>query len=190
MSRDLYEQFPYIVTDDIVIRKMADSDLDALFEICSNDNVYRYTPDFLHTQSKTKLKTAIKNLGERDFTKKRWIIAGICLPDAPNYVVGTAEMFEFNKDVNMVEIGYRINETYWGQGIASRAVHAMVEFLFDEIGVNRIQAFVLPKNVNSQKVLLKNSFTKEGLIRQAHNWKGKGIVDLELYSLLKSDVIV
>lgn len=187
MSKSLYDEFPHIVTDELILRKMTEADLDALFEICCNDRVYEYCPQFLYTKSKPTLKTAIHNLGQRDFEKKRWIIAGICLSDKPEKIVGTAEMFDYDSEVNKITIGYKINESFWGQGIATKAVAAMIHYLFHCVGVNRVQAFVMPENTQSQKVLLKNGFTKEGLIRQGYVWKGKGAVDLLLFSLLKSE---
>ncbi len=58
----------------------------------------------------------------------------------------------------------------------------------EEVNVNRIQAEVMPLNEPSKKVLLKNGFSKEGLLRQASLWSGKGgVVDLEIYGLLKGD---
>lgn len=45
----------------------------------------------------------------------------------------------------------------------------------------------MPANEASKKVLLKNGFIKEGLLRQAVLWSGKGVVDLEIYSILKED---
>ena len=69
-----------------------------------------------------------------------------------------------------------------------KVVHAMTDYLFGEIGVNRIQATLLPENVRSKRVLQKTGFQKEGLLRQVSFWKGRGIVDLEVYSLLRSDI--
>ena len=87
----------------------------------------------------------------------------------------------------MVTIGYFLSESYWGNGIASEALKTIIKFLFEKVNVNRIQAEVMPENEVSKKVLLKNGFTKEGLLRQANLWSGKGIVDLEIYSILKGD---
>lgn len=188
MSSKLFERFPHIVSDDIIIRKMTEADVDGFFEISNNENVYKYTPESLYRKSKTALSNAIKNLGERDFIKKKWIIAGVYLPRDPDKMVGTAEIFDYNKKVNMVEIGYRINESYWRQGVATAVIHALTNYLFDEIGINRIQATVMPNNLYSARALLKNGFTNEGTSRQANYWTGKGVVDLEMYSLLKSDV--
>ncbi len=188
MSRDLYEQFPYIETEDIIIRKMKKSDTDSLFAVCSNKDVFKYIPEFLYAEDRELLKVAIWKLGEYDFAERRWIIAGVCLPENPERVIGTAEMFEYDEDVNSVEIGYRLGEEFWGQGIAVKVVHAMTDYLFGEIGVNRIQATLLPENVRSKRVLQKSGFQKEGLLRQVSFWKGRGIVDLEIYSLLRSDI--
>jgi len=188
--KNLFAEFPRITNGDVIIRKMIDSDLDSLFDICSNDNVYKYSPTFLYTKSQTTLKNAIEHLGGRDFEKKKHIIAGICLPDNSEKIVGTAEMFDYEKKVNMITIGYKINENFWGRCIATKTVSAMVDYLFNQIGMNRIQAFVMPENIKSQNVLMKNGFLKEGIIRQGHVWKGKGVVDLVLFSLLRSDYIV
>jgi len=48
-----------------------------------------------------------------DFEKKRYIIAGVFLLEQPERVIGMAEIFGYDKTVNMVEIGYRINESCW-----------------------------------------------------------------------------
>lgn len=187
MSRNLWEQFPDIRTRDIIIRKMTEADIDAFMEICGSENVYRYTPDFMFTKNRKTAANNISQLGGRDFEKKRYIIAGVFLPDQPDKVIGTAEIFGYDKTVNMVEIGYRINESYWHRGVATKVIHALVTYLFDGIGINRIQATVMPENTYSAKALLKNGFQREGLIRQGSFWKGQGLVDLEMYSLLKEE---
>ncbi|MET3196689.1 RimJ/RimL family protein N-acetyltransferase [Bacillus sp. OAE603] len=87
----------------------------------------------------------------------------------------------------MVTIGYYLAEEYWGCGIATEAVSVLLAFLFNEGNVNRIQAEVMPQNELSKKVLQKNGFLKEGTLRQATIWSGKGIVDLEIYSILKEE---
>jgi len=121
------------------------------------------------------------------FIKGKEIFLGISLNSEPNSIVGVAEMFDYSQDVNMITIGYRLNDRFWGKGIATKTVKAMTDYLFIDIGINRIQAFVMPENVKSQNVLLRNYFMKEGTIRQGHIWKGKGLVDLILFSRLRSD---
>lgn len=186
LSKNPYEKFPHIVTEELTLRKIEASDLDSLFDIYSNEKLFQYSPVML----KKNKDTVANMIGhfERDFHKGKEIFLGICLNSEPKKFVGVAEMFDYSREVNMITIGYRLNDSYWGKGIAAKTVKAVTEYLFKEIGINRVQAFVMPENVKSQKVLQRNGFVEEGTIRQGHVWKGHGVIDLILYSLLKSEV--
>ena len=63
-------------------------------------------------------------------------------------------------------IGYSMDESNIGKGIASEAVHLVKIFGFEHVQLNRIEAYVSPKNHGSIKVLEKNGFTQEGLLRK------------------------
>lgn len=95
---ELFDVFPYLENDRVIIRKMELNDVAALAEISSNDNVYKFLPPFLYKKSNKALETAIKNLGGRDFEKKKHIIAGVYLKENPNRLVGLAEMFDYKKE--------------------------------------------------------------------------------------------
>lgn len=60
---ELYEQFPYMFNEKIIIIKMTEGDVDNLSEITNNDNVYKYVPLFLYKKSRGNLLAAIMNLG-------------------------------------------------------------------------------------------------------------------------------
>lgn len=137
-------------------------------------------------------KETVKNMighFERDFLKKSRIKWGIFAVQEPDKLLGIIEACDWNRKVNSVTVGYFLAERHYGKGIATEALRALTRYLFDEVLVNRIQAEVMPQNEASKKVLLKNGFRKEGLLRQASLWSGKGIVDLEIYGILKEDLI-
>ncbi|WP_028042550.1 GNAT family N-acetyltransferase [Candidatus Stoquefichus massiliensis] len=181
----LFEIFPYLENDKVIIKKMELNDVEALSEISNNDNVYRFIPPFLYKKSNKVLETAIKNLGERDFEKKKQIIAGIYLKDNPNRLVGLAEMFDYKKRENRITIGYRVNEDYWNKRIASNTLKLMVEYLVNEIGITTLNAFVMPENLHSSKILLNNGFVKEDYTLQEKNWGGQEIVSVDVYTYRK-----
>ena len=185
MKKSPYDQFPNIITDEITLRKIILSDLDSLFEIYSNEKLFLHSPVML----KKNKDTVANMIGhfERDYNKKKVIFLGISVNSDPENIVGVAEIFDYNREVNMITIGYRINDRFWGRGIATKTVKAMVEYLFNDIGINRIQAFVMPENTKSLNVLRRNNFVEEGTVRQGYVWKGKGVVDLVLFSMIKSD---
>mgnify|MGYP000952631903 CR=1 FL=1 len=181
---ELFSTFPYLKNDKIIIRKMTESDVEALAEISNNENVYKYIPPFLYKKSNNFLLSAIRNIGGRDFEKNKMIIAGIYVNENPNRLVGLAEMFDYKKRANTITIGYRINEVFWNQGIATNAVELMIEYLSKEIGINSIQAFVMSNNKYSGKVLLKNGFQKEDYVMQEKNWGGQEVVDVDVYTYI------
>ena len=185
MSKNLYDRFPHIITEEITLRKIIPSDIDSLYEIYSNERLFVHSPNML----KKNKDTVANMIGhfERDFNKQKMIYLGITTNDNPDFIVGVAEMFDYIRDVNMITIGYRLNDRYWGKGIATKTVKAMTDYLFNDIGINRVNAFVMPENIKSLDVLRRNRFVEEGTIRQGFVWKGKGVVDLTIFSMLKSD---
>ena len=179
---ELFNTFPFLESKKLLVRKMVESDLDALAEITENENIYRYIPSFLYKKSKGNLLAAIRNLGGRDFDKKKWIIAGVYLHSDPNKLVGLAEMFDYKKRIGQIAIGYRINESYWHQGIATEIVSLLVEYLSASVKIPIIKAYVMPENVHSSKALINNGFKKDEIMTEGKNWGGQDTVNLEVYT--------
>ncbi|MEN6594468.1 MAG: GNAT family protein [Clostridiaceae bacterium] len=182
-----FTQLPLIESETLTLRRIVESDLDALYEIYRNDNVFAFIPGGVK-KSKETVRNMIGHF-ERDFRNKKTATLGICLAEKPDELIGTAEIFDFDPKVNMATIGYRLNEAYWGRGIATQTVRALTNYLFSTVGLNRIAAYVMPQNVASQRVLEKNGFVREGLLRQANFWTGKGVVDLVVFSRLRADTL-
>ncbi|MEH7107843.1 GNAT family N-acetyltransferase [Bacillus sp. JJ1764] len=179
----IFQEMPTLSSESLTLKKITEQDLDAVFSIYDNERIF----DFCGIIPKHNKETVRKMIGhfERDFLKRTRVKWGIF---QQHELVGIIEALDFNQKVNMVTVGYLVNESYWGKGIATEAVRVLIQFLFEKADINRIQAEVMPQNENSKRVLLKNGFSKEGLLRQATLWSGKGIVDIELYGLLKADI--
>ncbi|MBL4937693.1 GNAT family N-acetyltransferase [Clostridium sp. YIM B02515] len=181
----LFDSFPVLESENIVLKKIEEIDLEELFSIYSNDNVFKYC-GIIPKKNKETVKNMIEHF-ERDYNKKSRIKWGIYYKQDNMKLVGIIEVFDINQKINMVTIGYFLAEAYWKKGIATESLKILVRYLFENVGVNRIQAEVMPDNNESKKVLIKNGFIKEGALRQASLWSGKGVVDLEVYGLLYQD---
>lgn len=59
-------------------------------------------------------------------------------------------------------VGYLVDEEHTGQGVATAALHHLVDYAFTELRLHRLQASVLPNNIGSQKVLTKVGFNHFG----------------------------
>ncbi len=183
----VFDQFPILKSDEFVLKKIEDHHLDEVFEIYDNDIVFEYC-GIIPKHNKDTVKNMIGHF-ERDYNKRLRVKWGIFYNSQPDRLLGIIEALDFNQKVNVVTIGYFLTESHWGKGIATEALKILLNFLFMDVNVNRIQAEVMPLNENSKKVLLKNGFIKEGMLRQATLWSGKGIVDIEIYSILREDYI-
>ena len=181
----VFGQFPILKSDTLTLKKVEEHHLDEIYDIYSNDTIFEYC-GIIPKHNKATVKSMIGHF-ERDFNKRSRIKWGIFTNEDCERVVGIMEAFDFNQKVNMATIGYFLAESQWGQGIAAEATRIVVKFLFEDVDVNRIQAEVMPANERSKRVLLKNGFIKEGTLRQASLWSGKGIVDLEIYGRLQRE---
>lgn len=181
----VFKEFPVLESKNLVLKKIEDVNSQEVYEIYNNDKIF----EFCGIIPKHNIQTVINMIShfERDYNKKSRVKWGIFQKNVNNKLVGIIEAMDFNQKVDMVTIGYFLAQPNWGKGIASEAVSKLIEFLFEKVNVNRIQAEVMPANEISKKVLLKNGFVKEGLLRQAALWSGKGIVDLEIYGVLKEE---
>ena len=180
----IFNEFPILKSDRLIMKKIEEKGLEGVFAIYHNERVFEYC-GIIPKHNKDTVRKMISHF-ERDYIKRTRIKWGIFLNDE---LAGIIEGFDFNQKVNMCTIGYFLAESYWGKGIATEAVNVLLAFLYNEGNVNRVQAEVMPQNESSKKVLLKNGFMYEGTLRQATLWSGKGIVDLEIYSILREEYI-
>ena len=63
-------------------------------------------------------------------------------------------------------LGYGIDIDHGGRGYATQAVKLATRVAFEDLGLHRVQAAVVPENVASARVLLKVGFREEGLARR------------------------
>lgn len=81
-------------------------------------------------------------------------------------------------------MGYELASTYWGQGIMTEALQAILQFGFEEIDLRFVAAEVMLDNIASGKLLEKLGFQSQGVLKQHGFWKGQHH-DLEQFALTK-----
>ena len=64
------------------------------------------------------------------------------------------------------EIGFFVDEHYWGKGIASAALEQLEEFITSNLRISRIEIRMAKENKASQKIAIKSGYKKEGVLRQ------------------------
>ena len=102
--------------------------------------------------------------------------------------IGSLSAMHVNEAVESAELGWCIGAQWWGQGIMPEAGAAVIAYLFDEVGLNRVAARHDIRNPKSGRVMQKLGMTREGVLRQAGKCNA-GLVDEVVYSILKSEYL-
>lgn len=85
------------------------------------------------------------------------------------------------------ELAYFIDEAYQGKGIVSRAVAEVITYCFDALNYNKLYICTHPENFGSQRVAVKNGFTKEGILKEEFKNANGELEDVVYFGLLRSE---
>ena len=175
-----------IETKCLLLRPFLESDAQAMYDNWASrpDNLLHVTWDAHESPEVTQQSIArwVENYQNMDFYK--W---GICLKENPEQVIGDISVVNRDEKINSCEVGYILGEDYWGQGLMTEALKAVLTFLLQEAGFNRVSAEFVTINPASGRVMEKAGMSYEGTLRQAKFHKGQ-VKDYSIYSILQSDL--
>ena len=81
-------------------------------------------------------------------------------------IIGTHQIHWINRTVS---IGYWLGEGYQGKGIMTKACKAVIQYLFEECGLHRIEIRAAVDNQKSRRIAERLSFSLEGILRQCES---------------------
>lgn len=170
-------------TERLVLKKMEVSDSSSLFKIWSDSEVTR----FMNIYSLTDESQAIEIIEMLDglYQEDKAIRYSIIQSES-NQIIGSCGYNSLDFENLKAEIGYDLGKEYWGNGFASEAIPALLDYAFNTLNLNRIEAKVEPENSNSIRLLEKLHFQFEGTLRKSEKSKDT-FIDLNMYSKLKTD---
>ena len=87
---------------------------------------------------------------------------------------------------NRTDIGYWLDESHQGKGIMTRACEALVDHVFEELNLNRVEIEAAVENVRSRAIPERLGFTLEGIRRKAEHLYGR-YVDLAVYGMVANE---
>ena len=176
----------YIETKRLILRPFKAEDAPAMYKNwASDEEVTRFLMWPAHTElavSEYVLQEWIQNYSQKDYYQ--WAIVFKEFSDEP---IGSISVVKaIDETIRAAHIGYCIGKPWWHKGITSEALKTIMDYLFDEIGVNRIEARHDPRNPNSGEVMKKCGLKFEGTLRQS-DWNNQGVCDANYYALLASE---
>jgi len=158
-------------TERTILRRMTEEDLEFVYAHFGDEEVCEYMVDNEPVKSKDEAMEIItwSHSNKENPDNNRWIIE---LKESGK-AIGTIGFHRWDKGNNTAEIGYDLNKGYWGKGIMSEAMKAALKFGFEEMKLNRIQAFVHVENLASYYILRSKGFQAEGIIKDMYLYRGK-----------------
>lgn len=170
-------------TGRLLLRPLEPDDAGALFAIFSDLDVMRY----LSTPPWPSIETAHDLIAKDriEMAAGEHIRLGI-ENRRDSALLGTCSLFHLSAQCRRAEVGYALARSAWGHGHVQEAVSALLDYGFDSLDLNRVEADIDPRNHASAKSLERLGFMKEGLLRQ--RWIVAGEVsDSSMYGLLREE---
>lgn len=171
-------------TPRLILRPFVMDDAQAMYDNWASDpEVTR----FLSWPAYQSIEDArwILDIWMKDYEKPDFYQWAIILKEL-SQPIGSISVVNSDDRVDMAEIGYCIGRAWWRQGIMPEALAAVMDYLFDEVGMQRIEAGHDPNNPASGAVLRKCGMQYEGTLRRRIR-SNQGITDVAWYSRLKEE---
>jgi len=142
-------------TERLLLREFTMNDREALHAIAQEPDIFQYFPTKTAWEME-KVERAIRHQIEHweTFHYGLWAVTQ---PETGD-LMGWCGL-EFLPDTNETEVGYLLSRVYWGNGYATEAARASVQFGRDEIGLTEIIGLTDPRNFASQRVLEKSGLS-------------------------------
>ena len=174
---------PTLRTARLRLRPFAEVDADVLWELHSDAHVLRYWDGPPWTEREragrfiaTCRELAVEGSGARPAIER--------LSDGA--FLGWCGLTRWNPVHRSASLGYCLGAAAWGHGYATEAAGGLLQWAFDTLDLNRVQAEADTRNAASARVLEKLGFLREGTLREDCVVNGD-VSDSWVYGLLRRE---
>lgn len=177
----IMKDLPVIETERLLLRKVSEEDVSHIFDYASNPKVARYASWNNHKTLEESKK--VVDYYVNAYKNHSCTIWGV-VNKSDNIFIGTAGFVNINQASLRGEIGYTLNQDYWGQGYATEIAKKLIKFGFTSMNLHRIEGICHVGNDPSVRVMEKVGMEFEGILR-GYLKKDENFYDVKLYSILK-----
>lgn len=174
----------HLETERLLIRRLTPDDLHDCFIITSDPRVLAM---MVVTERHTTLEQTKHYIAEicAQYEKDNADLWAV-VEKSSNRMIGLCGLIEYKERFRRAELGFMLAYDAWGKGYATESCKAIVDYGFEIMHLNRIEASVDPENIASIRVLEKLGMQREGLLRERVICNGEPR-DRAMYGLLKKD---
>jgi RimJ/RimL family protein N-acetyltransferase len=147
-----------ILTDRLCLRKLTNGDAVALFAYRSLPEIYAYQS---RTTTLSDAAAFISGTADKLDQPGTWYQMGI-FRSGDSILIGDIGIYFVTSEKAEVELGFTLAPSFHGQGYATEAVSAVINYLFKALGKRRIIINVDPRNTRSRKMASRLGMTQTG----------------------------
>ena len=147
--------FPEIKTERLLLRRLKYSDWEIISFLRSDKIVNKYV-DRPSARTQTEANDFIKRINNNFETSKSfyWCISKC----DNNEMIGSICLWNISEDQKTAEVGYDLCPNFQGKGIMSEALKSILTYGFNNLNLEKIEAFTHFENESSRRLLVKNNF--------------------------------
>lgn len=155
MSFIEYQMKPCIETERLYLRQWQASDFAIFAAMNADPEVMKYFPKLLSA----KVSDIIGNKCQQLIEDNGWGFWALSLKEISNKndaFIGFVGLNQTHADMSFapcVEIAWRLRKEFWGQGYATEAARASLDFAFSELALEEVVAFTAVINKRSQLLM-------------------------------------
>ena len=164
-------------TERLVLRPFTPDDADAVYRNWAGDReATRFMP-YERASSVEEARNLISRWSDRVFA---------LVLKSTGELIGFVEYDITDEEARAAELAYLIGRNWWHNGYVAEALAALLKYVFEVVGLNRVWADYDPRNPNSGAVMRKSGLRYAGLSRQCKVRDG-ALVDRYYYEILAAE---
>jgi ribosomal-protein-alanine N-acetyltransferase len=168
---------------DVALREWRADDRDALVEMANDESIRRWT----RVPSPYTERDAEEWFALTRTTRAAGHQAAFAVVASDDgRLLGSIDLRRNPADPAIGELGYMVGPAARGRRVATRAVELATRWAFEDLGIERMEILIDPRNEPSLKVAEAAGYAREGVLRGYRPSRNGGRLDLAMYARLRA----
>ena len=182
VTSDWRAGLPQLAGNGVTLREVAVSDAAALFAMLTTEEVARFI-----SPPPTSVEGFARFIewAQQQRAAGRYVCFAV-VPVGSSAAIGIFQVRFADSSLQVAEWGFAIGSPFWGSGVFAKAAALVLEFTFDVLGVNRLEARAAVVNGRGNGALRKTGAVQEGVLRKSFS-RGDKRMDQALWAILADD---
>jgi [ribosomal protein S5]-alanine N-acetyltransferase len=176
------QALPLLSSGELSLRELRSSDAAGLLELLAHDEVARFISPPPTTVEGFERFIA---WAQRERAAGRYICFAV-VPAGLDSAVGLFQVRQLDPSFRTAEWGFAIGRAFWGTGIFTAAARLTINFAFETVGVDRLEARAAIANDRGNGALAKIGAVREATLRRSFLRDGQ-LFDQALWSIVRED---